>query len=92
MTPTPEALKHLFEHDTHTGGARDEDCEHCAAADLLPDLYEVWTSRSEGFTTLLAMQDGYGTPGYVPPQGPDWSGVRDSTPSAIRRMHRAVTA
>jgi hypothetical protein len=31
-------------------------------------------------------QDGYGTPGYTPCQGWDWSGIRDSTAGAFRLM------
>lgn len=31
-------------------------------------------------------QDGYGEPGFVPVQGWDWSGIRDSTDAAITRM------
>jgi hypothetical protein len=30
--------------------------------------------------------DAYGPEGYMPPQGYDWSGFRDSSPAAIKRM------
>ena len=36
---------------------------------------------------IWALSDGYGAPGYVPAQGYDWSGVRDSTEDALRRMY-----
>ncbi len=36
------------------------------------------------------LQDGYGEPGFTPPQGYDWSGVRDSTGEAWRAMEFKV--
>jgi hypothetical protein len=36
------------------------------------------------------IQDGYGTPGHTPPQGWDWSGIRDSSDSAMRRMAAVI--
>jgi len=38
------------------------------------------------------LQDGYGVAGYTPPQGWDWSGIRDSSPEAFRNMAVVVTA
>ena len=38
------------------------------------------------------LQDGYGRPGFTPPQGWDWSGIRDSTPHAFGRMAAAIRA
>lgn len=35
-------------------------------------------------------QDGYGSPGYTPCQGWDWSGVRDSSEYAKRNMAEAI--
>jgi len=35
---------------------------------------------------IWALQDGYGSPGFTPEQGWDWSGIRDSTPEAIEAM------
>jgi hypothetical protein len=35
---------------------------------------------------LWALQDGYGEPGSTPPQGWDWSGIRDSSEEAKARM------
>lgn len=34
--------------------------------------------------------DGYGEPGYVPAQGYDWSGIRDSSPEAIDAMYEVI--
>ena len=34
--------------------------------------------------------DAYGEPGYVPPQGLDWSGFRDSSDAAIKAMATAI--
>jgi hypothetical protein len=35
---------------------------------------------------IWSLQDGYGEAGFTPCQGWDWSGIRDSTPEAIRSM------
>lgn len=35
-------------------------------------------------------QDGYGTPGFTPPQGWDWSGIRDSSEEATPKMADAI--
>lgn len=35
-------------------------------------------------------QDGYGIRGHTPIQGWDWSGIRDSTPSAFRKMKKRI--
>ena len=40
---------------------------------------------------IWQLSDGYGEPGYVPVQGHDWSGIRDSSPEAVAAMH-AVAA
>lgn len=39
---------------------------------------------------VYARSDGYGVEGLVPPQGYDWSGIRDSSIGAIERMHDVV--
>lgn len=48
--------------------------------------------ESRIFKETWALQDGYGEPGFTPPQGWDWSGIRDSSPAAKRRMVEAVKA
>ena len=40
-----------------------------------------WTNRK-----IWKLSDAYGPPGYVPPQGFDWSGIRDSSEEAIWKM------
>ncbi len=35
-------------------------------------------------------QDGYGKVGFTPPQGWDWSAIRDSTPKAKANMAKAI--
>ena len=35
-------------------------------------------------------QDGYGKPGHTPPQGWDWSGIRDSTTKAQGEMAKTI--
>jgi hypothetical protein len=39
---------------------------------------------------IWAASDGYGAPGTVPPQGYDWSGIRDSSDAAVREMLRVA--
>ena len=49
----------------------------------------TWNQR---FEQIWSLSDGYGTPGFMPAQGYDWSGIRDSSPEAVERMHeRLVT-
>jgi hypothetical protein len=36
------------------------------------------------------LQDGYGTPGHNPPQGWDWSGIRDSSPQAHQQIAQSI--
>ena len=40
---------------------------------------------------IWSRQDGYGEAGYTPPQGFDWSGIRDSSPRAVLRMLAVAT-
>ena len=37
-----------------------------------------------------ALDKGYGVAGYTPPQGFDWSGIRDSSPEAIRAIYEGL--
>lgn len=39
---------------------------------------------------IWALQDGYGEPGFWPPQGWDWSGIRDSSEKAIDAMYEVA--
>lgn len=39
---------------------------------------------------IWRLQDGYGEPGFIPCQGWDWSGIRDSSPEAIQAMYQAA--
>ena len=52
--------------------------------DLQPEVEE------EVLLATWEKQDGYSTPGFTPPQGWDWSAIRDSTPGAKRKMAQAV--
>jgi len=42
------------------------------------------------YDAVWAEQDGYGEKGYTPPQGYDWSGIRDSSEAATPRMAKAA--
>lgn len=45
-------------------------------------------SQIEGAAEAIwALQDGYGQPGFTPPQGWDWSGIRDSSRDARKAMY-----
>jgi hypothetical protein len=52
--------------------------------DLKPEV------EKEVLRATWEKQDGYGVPGFTPPQGWDWSAIRDSTPEAKRNMAQAV--
>lgn len=53
-------------------------------------LLKIRTAFYEGSNyiakKLYDLQDGYGEQGFVPVQGYDWSGIRDSSPAAINAM------
>lgn len=88
---TPEWRACLLEHDRFTGSGPVEGCPGCAARLLLPAIYDAWHAGDAQLrSTLWALQDGYGTPGLIPEQGHDWSGIRDSSPAATLRMAQAV--
>lgn len=58
---------------------------------MLTAIYAVWNDCDQTVADILwALQDGYGEPGYMPEQGYDWSGIRDSTGPAIRAMYQAI--
>ena len=59
---------------------------------MMKEIHHVWTHslNNDELRELWAWSDGYGTPGYVPPQGYDWSGIRDSTPAAVEEMYAAA--
>ncbi len=44
------------------------------------------------YKLIWAETDAYGPKGYIPPQGYDWSGIRDSTPAAVVAMAKAARA
>lgn len=56
----------------------------------LEDIHAFW--YGSGITDrqseeIWSLQDGYGEPGFMPPQGCDWSGIRDSSAGAVDQMH-----
>lgn len=53
-------------------------------------LDAVYNGGDKIWERAWKMQDGYGTPGYTPPQGIDWSGIRDSSYYAIKRIASIV--
>ena len=63
-------------------------CLFCWYGDPLPVVPEK--IQAEISACVWAVQDGYGVPGYTPPQGWDWSGIRDSTQEAQDRMARVI--
>ncbi len=61
---------------------------------MVTEIQRVWYSLDtpeEITDAIWATQDGYGIPGYTPPQGEDWSGIRDSSESAVRAMYEIVS-
>lgn len=100
-TPAPASNTTLGDHIAHATPYVEngeiirphlDECPHCEASLLLPDIHAAWVSNPTARTILWAIQDGYGTPGFTPEQGMDWSGVRDSSPEAVAAMWTAVHA
>lgn len=89
--PLSEATKeHLFNHD----GADVSGCESCEVRPLLKLIHQAWfyggRVDSSIVKTIWSLQDGYGEPGFTPEQGMDWSGIRDSSPGAIKAIAEAL--
>lgn len=58
---------------------------------MMSEINVAWRSgSSELRAAIWALSDGYGEPGYVPEQGYDWSGIRDSSTAAIEAMWKVV--
>jgi len=59
---------------------------------MMRAIHGAWRSGDNAkMRAIWAESDGYGSPGFVPVQGYDWSGIRDSTPGAIERMFAVVS-
>lgn len=83
----------LMAHFGHDDPAPAGTCGYCDTAPLMKPLYDAYFGADKAARALIyALADGYGEPGTIPPQGYDWSGVRDSTPAARRRMAAALKA
>lgn len=83
--------EHLGGHGDVFNPTRIEGCPACVAMSYLPAIRDRWMNgTTEEMLTIWELSDGYGIPGYVPPQGHDWSGIRDSSPAAMMRMAEAL--
>lgn len=62
-------------------------------AAMMTAIRDAWERGSNKTCEILySLQDGYGEQGYIPEQGYDWSGIRDSSGPAVRAMFAAVNA
>jgi hypothetical protein len=76
----PKSGKVTGRHDKYHGDSmRFEAYEDLLAVELAMDL------EPKSIHKFMMHADGYGEPGYFP-GGYDWSGIRDSTPRARRKM------
>lgn len=50
------------------------------------------TASPAALDLIWSLSDGYGEPGFIPSQGYDWSGIRDSSTTAIEAMFKAIHA
>lgn len=71
-----------------------EGCPGCLAQMWLPDIHAFYMGKATDtqFDHLYSLSDGYGIIGFIPDQGYDWSGIRDSSPAAVRRMYDYVVS
>lgn len=70
-------------------------CAECETSVMVEEIAAVWQDPHTPNALLELIydeQDGYGIVGYIPSQGYDWSGIRDSTPEAVRRMYALIHA
>lgn len=54
-------------------------------------IHKAYYGTSGLSEAIYAESDGYGERGYVPVQGYDWSGIRDSSVRAVERMYLIAT-
>ena len=84
-----------FDHaaiNAHWDHEYDIDCDFCITRPMLAIIKEAYDEGGALKVLIYSLQDGYGEPGFIPEQGYDWSGVRDSTPKAVQEMYHAVIA
>lgn len=56
---------------------------------MVKAIHKVWdTDPGDKILAIWALSDGYGDPGFMPVQGLDWSGIRDSSVAAVEAMYR----
>lgn len=57
---------------------------------MMEIIYKAWreSEDNEFMGELYALSDGYGDAGYIPEQGYDWSGIRDSSDQAVCAMYQ----
>lgn len=61
-------------------------------AEMMREIHAAFYGADDRLAeNIWSRSDGYGEPGYVPCQGYDWSGIRDSSCDAIEAMHAVVT-
>lgn len=59
---------------------------------MMEEIHAAVGEADDKFLNAIwSRQDGYGETGYVPPQGFDWSGIRDSTDGAVVQMYSFIT-
>ena len=70
------------------------DMHRCSKhVEMMKAIRVAWYGNDENLCNKIwSLQDGYGEAGYMPSQGYDWSGVRDSTIGAVEAMYAAVAA
>lgn len=59
---------------------------------MMIEIHHAWQTSDTAFEIIWSLQDGYGIPGFMPEQGYDWSGVRDSSTAAVEAMYKAIHA
>jgi hypothetical protein len=82
-------LEYLEEKHGDTNTEVHEMADQHAIA-MLTCIRDVWYApgaRAAILHNIWNQQDGYGTPGHTPPQGQDWSGIRDSSYAATLKMY-----
>lgn len=85
------SLREHWQHSPAGENPHPDTCDYCLTGPMLEEIHAVWSSGNDAACEVIwALSDGYGEPGYVPEQGYDWSGIRDSTPAAMRAMWEAI--
>lgn len=86
LTTEGDIMDARFEGESSFDGERWHRFSSWMPLHVIHRVFGASDMPEEASYRIYDLSDGYGEQGYVPPQGYDWSGIRDSSPEAIQQM------